>query len=307
ISARVLGNQNSGLTKSLERLSTGLRINRGADDPAGLIASESLRSEQAALKAAISNAGRASNVLSVAEGGLQEVSNLLTSLEDLVDRSASQTGLSPDEVAANQLQIDSILDTINRIANSTEFNGRKLLDGTLSYNTSSVNATNIADLQITGARVPEGTTRTVVVQVVQSAQTGKLTFLGAGTAANNSVTLQVGGNFGTEVFSFAGSAHNSAVAFAINQSKSLTGVSATFTGSAVFFNSTGFGTDQFVTVQATSGAFAVTGGSSATRDEGRDATILVNGTTANPHGLTGIIQTTALSLQPTLTSSLTPN
>lgn len=305
ISARVLNTQQTGLTKSLERLSTGVRINRGADDPAGLIASESLRSESVAIKAALTNAERASNVLSVAEGGLQEVNSLLLSLEDLVDRTANEAGLSNDEVAANQLQVDSILDSINRVANSTEFNGRKLLDGTLAYTTSSVSA-NISDLRITGALVADGTKRTVVVQVTQSAQTGKLTFTGAGTAAANAVTLQVGGNFGTEIFSFAGSAHVSAIAFAINQSKTLTGVSATPTAalSALNFHSTDYGSDQFVSVQATSGTFTVTGGSSSNRDEGRDAIILVNGTTANTQGLSASIQTTSLSLQIALKSAL---
>lgn len=309
ISARVLNTQQDTLTKSLERLSTGVRINRGADDPAGLIASESLRSERVAITAALGNATRAANVLSVAEGGLQEVNSLLLSLEDLVDRTASEAGLSADEVAANQLQIDSILDSINRVANSTEFNGRKLLDGTLAYTTSSINTANITDVHIDGALIPEGGKRNVVVQVVQSAQTGQLLFTGAGTTAANAVTLQIGGNLGTEVFSFAGSAHVSAIAFAINQSKALTGVSASPTAalSALRFYSTGFGTDQFVSVQAASGTFTVTGGSSSTRDEGRDATVLINGTSANAHGLDVSVQTTSLSLGLSLKSTFNTN
>ena len=72
LAQRNLSNQNVGLTKSLQRLSTGLRINRGADDPAGLIASENLRSETAAINSAITNAERAEQVMNVAEGGLQE-------------------------------------------------------------------------------------------------------------------------------------------------------------------------------------------------------------------------------------------
>ncbi len=67
--------QNNSLPKSLERLSTGLRINRGADDPAGLIASENLRSEKESITAAIGNAERADQVVNIAEGGLQEVNS----------------------------------------------------------------------------------------------------------------------------------------------------------------------------------------------------------------------------------------
>ena len=77
IGQRVLGGNNKTLNTSLERLSTGLRINRGKDDPAGLIASENLRSEKASITAAIGNAERADQVVNIAEGGLQEINSLL--------------------------------------------------------------------------------------------------------------------------------------------------------------------------------------------------------------------------------------
>lgn len=103
IAQRLLSNNNLTLNQSLERLSTGLRINRGKDDPAGLIASENLRSEKSSLNAAISNSERADQVANIAEGGLQEVSGLLTELQGLVTSSANTAGLSPDERSANQL------------------------------------------------------------------------------------------------------------------------------------------------------------------------------------------------------------
>ena len=133
IAQRTLGSQNMGLNKSLQRLSTGLAINRGADDPAGLIASENLRSEKAAINSAINNAERAEQVVNVAEGGLQEVSNLLVELQSLVSSTANEAGVSDEEKDANQLQIDSILQTIDRIANATEFQGEKLLNGNFDY------------------------------------------------------------------------------------------------------------------------------------------------------------------------------
>ena len=139
IAQRTLGSQNMGLNKSLQRLSTGLAINRGADDPAGLIASENLRSEKAAINAAITNAERAVQVVNVAEGGLQEVSNLLVELQSLVSSTANEAGVSDEEKDANQLQIDSILQTIDRIANATSFQGEKLLNGNFDYQTSGDN------------------------------------------------------------------------------------------------------------------------------------------------------------------------
>ena len=119
IAQRVLGMNNKALSTSLERLSTGLRINRGKDDPAGLIASEVLRSEIKAIGAAIGNAERADQVVNIAEGGLGEISNLLTELQGLVTSSANSAGLSKEEKEANQLQIDSILQTIDRIRSAT--------------------------------------------------------------------------------------------------------------------------------------------------------------------------------------------
>ena len=80
LATRVLNAQNKALNTSLERLSTGLRINRGSDDPAGLIASEVLRGEIGAIKAAIENGERASNVIATAEGALNDVKSRLFSL-----------------------------------------------------------------------------------------------------------------------------------------------------------------------------------------------------------------------------------
>src|ERR1041384_3169745 len=108
---------------SLERLSTGLKINSGADNPAGLIASENLRAEKTGITTAIDNAQRASNIIGTAEGGRSGVSSLLTEIQGLVSQSANSGGLSQEEVDANQLQVDSILSTVNRIAQSTSFQG----------------------------------------------------------------------------------------------------------------------------------------------------------------------------------------
>ena len=132
IAQRVLRKNNTAMATSLERLSTGLKINKGADNPAGLIASENLRAEKAGIVQAIKNAERASNVIGTAEGGLSEVSSLLTELQSLVNEAASTGGLSNEEVEANQLQVDSILNTINRIAQSTSFQGLKLLSEVLA-------------------------------------------------------------------------------------------------------------------------------------------------------------------------------
>ena len=117
VAQRVLSQQNMDLSKTLNRLSTGLRIVRGSDDPAGLIASENLRAEKAAINSAMNNAERAEQVVNVAEGGLQEISSMLVELQSLVTSTANEAGVSTEEKEANQLQIDSILQSIDWIAN----------------------------------------------------------------------------------------------------------------------------------------------------------------------------------------------
>ena len=283
IAQRVLGRNNTSLNTSLQRLSTGLKINVGADNPAGLIASENLRSEKAGISQAIENAGRASNIIGTAEGGLSEVSSLLTELQNLVSQSANTGGLSPEELQANQLQVDSILSTVNRIAQSTAFEGTKLLNGNYSYTTSGVTSTQIDNVRINAARIPDGATTNVVVQVVTSAQTGTLGYTG-GTIAGGNVTIEVAGNTGTEQLSFASGTTVSSIVTAVNAVKTATGVSATVSGTAIGFHSTKFGSDQFVSVQAIAGSFTVAGGSSG-KDYGRNAEVTVNGATAQANGL----------------------
>jgi flagellin len=122
--------------QSLTQLATGLRINRGADDPAGLIASEQLGQTLAALDAETSANERASMEANTADGALGQVSDLLTHAKSLVVANANSGGLSPDEKSANQMEIDSILSAVDRISASTSFNGQKLLDGSATLSAS---------------------------------------------------------------------------------------------------------------------------------------------------------------------------
>jgi len=282
IAQRVLTRNNNSLNKSLERLSTGLKINSGADDPAGLIVSENLRDEKAGITQAIDNANRASNIIGTAEGGLSEVSSLLTQLQSLVSQSANSGGLSKEEVDANQLQVDSILSTVNRIAQSTSFQGKKLLNGSYSYTTSGVASTSFDNVQINAAKIPSGKTVNVVVEVTTSAQTAQLGYTGGAIAGGN-VTIEIAGNTGTEQLSFASGTTVSAVAAGINSVTTATGVSATVSGTDLRIESTEFGSDNFVSVKAVAGSFSVSGGASG-KDYGRDAAVTINGASAQAHG-----------------------
>ena len=124
-----LNKTNSALSKSLERLSTGLRINRGADGPAALVISEQQRSQIAGLKTAIDNTNKAVSVLQTGEGALNEVNGLLTKIRSLALDSANAGVNDASTLAANQAEIDNILSTIDTIANNTKFGTKALLNG----------------------------------------------------------------------------------------------------------------------------------------------------------------------------------
>ena len=249
-----------------------------------------MRAEKRAIQAAQVNVARATNVVAVAESGLTEITTLLNDLEDLVDRSANESGISDDEAAANQQEIDAILGSINRIANSTELQGRKLLQGDLAYTTSGVSTGDISHLRLNSARVPDGGFRGVAVDVTAAASLATVSYTGGAIGATP-VTIEVAGNLGTERITLA-SASVANVASAINQSTGVTGVSAVVSGTNVVMTSTDYGSTEFVKVRALSGTFTMD--TTAGTDYGADVQANINGQTVTGRGLTVGVRTGTL-------------
>nr|HRJ50500.1 flagellin hook IN motif-containing protein [Phycisphaerales bacterium] len=325
IGQRVLGMNQGGLSVSLERLSTGLKINRGKDDPAGLIASENLRSEIKSINAAISNADRADQVVNIAEGGLQEVSSLLSELQGLITTTASSAGLSAEEKQANQLQIDSILQTIDRIASSTSFQGIKLLNGTFDFKTSSV-AAGVSDFRVNAAKFTGSSMKVDLIVTNSAQQAGMFADFGGSAidlTTGSALVFEVAGSLGSRQLSFSSGTNLTDVAAAINTFKDVTGVEATVSGNGLRLVSSEFGSDQFVSVKVTSGdaagqgiaAFAdnddVAGSTYTTfanagngvRDTGQDLGATINGVVATSIGKTARINTDFLDVEITLKTS----
>ncbi len=124
-----LSRSQSNLNTSIERLSSGFKVNRGADGPAALVISEKQRAQIAGLKTAIDNTDKAVAVVQTAEGALTEINSLLVKARSLSIDSANTGVNDADALAANQAEIDNVLDTINRIAANTQFGDSNLLDG----------------------------------------------------------------------------------------------------------------------------------------------------------------------------------
>ncbi len=128
---RLLGINNDRLAQSVERVASGIRINRGADDAAGLAISEALRSDIRALRQAVRNANDGISLINVAEGALNEQSGIMIRLRELASQAATGT-VGPTERQTIQLEFEALRREIDRIAATTEFNGQKLVDGSLS-------------------------------------------------------------------------------------------------------------------------------------------------------------------------------
>jgi flagellin len=311
VAQRQLTVSQRSLSLSLERLSSGLRINRGADDPAGLIVSERLRSEISAIHQAIKNSSRAINVIATTEGALNEVASLLTDIQALVIEAANSGAFSDAETEANQLQIDSTIDSITRIANTTNFAGRKLLNGELDYVLSGVDVTHVTDVQINGASFGSRANVPVEVNVSQSAQQAELRFLQS-TVGANGATINLRGNEGIVTLTFPASATSNEIVTRINSQTDATGVYADLIGTSgvggVSIRSLDYGSNAFVSVEEMNnltGNFTVVDRTDAQdpRTEGRDAVATINGIATRADGLKLAVSTTGLQVQMVLDES----
>ena len=148
-SYRNLTGNNSAVSKNLEKLSSGYRINRAGDDAAGLAISEKMRAQITGLNTAQKNAQDGVSLVQTAEGALTEVHSMLNRMVELADQSANGTYDNPVDRANLQKEISSLKDEIDRIADSTNFNGINLLDGSLSTAKLDVKSASIAGNAIT--------------------------------------------------------------------------------------------------------------------------------------------------------------
>lgn len=334
-----LARNNVELETRLERLSTGLRINRGKDDPAGLIISERIGTDLNGIDQAIKNTERASSMIATTESALAEINNLLNSIKSLMVESANTGANSPEERAANQLAIDSAIQSITRISNTATFGGLKLLDGGLDFTLSGLTSSTISKAQVFSASFVGANALSVDVDVINSAQKGALFLNGnlnitANGVLNSSVTLRIQGAEGVRELSFTSGQTVSQIAAGINQLTSLTGVEAalidaTDSSVGVMIRSEKYGADEFVSVSrvdapsaaldgfelykfngdadypAFDGTFNWAAASLVTseRDTGRDVVALVNGTLATGRGLEISVNSPSLSVELLLAES----
>ena len=264
-----LGRSNSMLNKSLERLSSGFKINRGADGPSALVISEKQRAQIAGLRQAIENTDKAVSMVQTAEGALNEINSLLVKVRELALDSANAGVNDADALAANQAEISNALSTIDRISSNTQFGTKKLIDGSAGLNATSSN-TFVQDLDATA----DTTVGTVTINVDTTAQKGEID-ASLDTATNGQVDND--SNLGAdETLTFNGTTNvnltagmtNTQVRDAINAVTSDTGVEASLkTGTGeIMLTANTFGTNFTVVSDVAAATDFAVGIGTTTRD-----------------------------------------
>ncbi|NPV48486.1 MAG: hypothetical protein HPY69_16220 [Armatimonadetes bacterium] len=253
------------LQKSVERLSSGLRINRGADDPSGLIISELLRAQVSSLDVAQQNAMEGVNLIKTAEGALNEVNGLLRQIRSLTVAAASDSNQSDESRAALQQQVASALTTLESIASTTAYGGRKLLDGSAGTKSTVVDNTHIASASLTGLTetqagwVDVSVTTAAAKASVSSAATiaaATDTFAGdmVGFDAGDEVALYINGvkvniTNNAQNTNIGSTTQWQDIVDAIAAQQSALGVTAEISGGELVISSLDYGSDQHVSVE----------------------------------------------------------
>jgi flagellin len=304
----ILNRTSNAQSNTLTRLSTGLRINRGQDDPSGLIALKGVESELTGVNAAIASTQRTDAIMSVADKSLTEVSNLLGEIQSLAAASSSSAGLTASQLAANQSQIDNAIASIDRIVRTTQFDGKKLLDGALGIDVSGVDSTKLTDVRVYN-RNPSADSETVSISVVTAATraaTNGASEALMGTSAEVATTISIKGALGTQVIEIAKDENLSSVAAKINEVTGQTGVVASQTSdtAAIHLRSQGYGSSQFVKVSVLEGGTTYDAEDfHAVNETGTDAVVRVNGQMAGADGKEVYYNANGLSLSFKLTDA----
>lgn len=291
---RSLSQTNMDFSQSMTRLSTGLRINSAADDPAGLIVSEMFRSQVAGIDQALRNNQDAVNYTKTAEAALDEASKLLRDARSLSIASSNSATLSDSQRQANQNQLNSIINSITRIAQTTSYGTRKILDGsagTVAASTSSANVSSMAFSGVFGGSAVTGNsavTISVTTPAARASTAGDTDFR-LFTLATETVTA---GSFSINGVTFSTSASDTItnVIDQINQASAQTGVTASWSagGSRVTLSSVEYGSNSRVDLVDSNGILRSSAGSESVTgtDAVADVTVDVNGSATG--GLTTV-------------------
>lgn len=277
-----LNNTNTSLQTSIQRLSTGMRINSAADDPSGLIISQKFQAQLSGISTALTNTQNAVNMMNTADGALGQISTLLQSAYSLAVDAANSGVNSTDQNAADNSQLQAIAASITRIASTTQFGTKYLLNGAAGVSTAITNAADISSINIGGTwnatplSAGGAVLLTVTAAATQAVSTLTATFATAGSAVANA------GQFTVNGVTFTATASDTAATLVneLNQATGQTGVTASYDAASkhIVLTSTGYGSEYKINVADANGVVLTAAGSLA-QSSGTDATatMSVNG------------------------------
>ncbi|HBC75167.1 MAG: hypothetical protein A2008_10670 [Candidatus Wallbacteria bacterium GWC2_49_35] len=279
---RQLYSNNLALDKSLERLSSGLRINTGADDASGLAMAEKMKAQQVGLTSAIQNTQDGSSLFKIADGALDQVGRILARLEELVVRANNRTLTDGDRITL-QDEITQLIDQVSVISNNTEYNTLKLLDGNLDIKK---NLTVTSPLGYSGSMkilYTPGTVKTATnTNLVISARAMPAAVSATATANSTVVNIQNTININGVDVQVAATDTLNTVLSKINQANSKTNVIAVQMGNTVGLVSGVIDTDAQNISKGTNGAVsftAINGSALGYTTVGTAATVSLGGDT----------------------------
>jgi len=286
---RNVGETNMAFGKSISRLSTGLRINSAADDPAGLIISENFRAQISGIDQAIRNNQDAVNLVKTAEAALDEVNRLLRDARTLALASANSGTQTSQQIQANQNQLTSIINSVSRISEQTQFGTKRLLDGSSGVSAALLSSTNVNGLYFGGtfnsAAITTDSLVTVSVSTAatRAVVTGSVTF----TFATSTVSA---GTFTINGRTFTTASTNTAqdVINMINSSSDATGVTAIWSaGSGIVLKANEYGSIGNFSLSDANGVVNAAGTTNAT---GTDAiaNVIIDSNGSTSGGLTTV-------------------
>lgn len=276
---RNIGQTSTSFNQSITRLSTGLRINSAADDPAGLIISENFRAQLNGIDAALRNSQDAVNYAKTAEGALDEINRLLRDARGLAVASANTGTMSQSAIQANQSQLQSIATSITRIAQQTQFGTKRLLDGSSGVSANSVAGNLVSSInlggQFAGAAITANTS--VVATLTQAATQATVTSVAATLvdAVANAGSFSING----VTFSASATTTNQELMDQINAAQGQTGVYATHNGTEIVLSTTAYGSNARIDLTDANGVIR-NGGAGASSAVGLNALATVQVGTA---------------------------
>ncbi len=175
------------MASTMEKLSSGFRINKAADDPAGLVISEQFRAQIAGLNRAISNSEGSINMIQTAEGALTEINNLLIGMRELAIHAANEGFNDANQLAADQAEINNAIKTIDRISANTQFGTKKLLDGSKA-NVATITTSNTSQVSLEESTMSTGQHSVSATKTADANASLNSTSLGVSLASTMNIT-----------------------------------------------------------------------------------------------------------------------